>query len=332
MNRKPFISIVIPTRNSQVFLKECLQSIKHLNYPEEVLEVLIVDGLSTDDTRKIAEAAGATVVINHKKATTAARNLGFETAKGDLIAYSDDDCIFDENWLENSLKYFQVDEKIAGVTGPIHTPNQQNGFAKAVAFLFSLAVIVAKSTHKELQPSVQEVRDFPTCNAIYRKDALSAAMPLDENLYGGSDLELNYKLRQQGYKLLSTPDVQVWHYKRETPKAFFRQMYRYAVGRLQVGKKWPKLLNLTHIIVGLGLPLFITLLGVAFWLNPSSVLVLIGLAMAVLLFIFSFAFFKTKSFLISLLVPVVIAILVAGWSIGFCRELVLPMRGVRANR
>ena len=107
MNTKPFISIVIPTRNSQAVLKECLQSIKHLNYPEERLEVLIIDGLSTDDTRKIAEASGATIVINHKKATTAARNLGFDTAKGELIAYSDDDCIFDKNWLENSLKYFQ---------------------------------------------------------------------------------------------------------------------------------------------------------------------------------------------------------------------------------
>ena len=332
MNTKPFISIVIPTRNSQAVLKECLQSIKHLNYPQERLEVLIVDGLSTDDTRKIAAASGATIVINHKKATTAARNLGFEKAKGDLIAYSDDDCIFDENWLENSLKYFRVDEKIAGVTGPIHTPNQQNGFAKAVAFLFSLAVIVAKSTHKEIQPSVQEVRDFPTCNAIYRKDALNAAMPLDENLYGGSDLELNYKLRQHGYKLLSTPDVQVWHYKRETPQAFFRQMYRYAIGRLQIGKKWPKLLNLAHVIVGLGIPLLIIFLGFSFWLNPNFILPFIGSVLAALLFICSFAFFKTKSFLISLLVPVAIAISVAGWSMGFCRELVLPMRGVKANR
>lgn len=332
MNTKPFISIVIPTRNSQAVLKECLQSIKHLNYPEERLEVLIVDGLSTDDTRKIAEASGTTIVMNHKKATTAARNLGFDTAKGELIAYSDDDCIFDKNWLENSLKYFQIDERVAGVTGPIHTPNQQNGFAKAVAFLFSLAVIVAKSTHREMQPSVQEVTDFPTCNAIYRTDALNAAMPLDENLYGGSDLELNYKLRQQGYKLLSTPDVQVWHYKRETPQAFFRQMYRYAVRRLQIGKKWAKLLNLAHVTVGLGIPLLIIFLGFSFWLNPNFVLLFIGSVLAALLFICSFAFFKTKSLLISLLVPVVIAILVTGWSMGFCRELVLPMRGVRANR
>ena len=63
-------------------------------------------------------------------------------------------------------------------------------------------------------------------------------MPLDEELYGGSDLELNYRLRQAGYRLLATPDVRVQHCKRDIPKRFWIQMYRYAIARLQLGKRW----------------------------------------------------------------------------------------------
>ena len=81
-------------------------------------------------------------------------------------------------------------------------------------------------------------------------------MPLDEKLYGGSDLELNYRLRQEGYRLLVTPDVRVQHCKRDTPKRFWIQMYRYAIARLQLGKRWTKLLNPAHVVVGLSVPLF----------------------------------------------------------------------------
>jgi GT2 family glycosyltransferase len=236
----------------------------------------------------------------------------------------------EKNWLENSLKYFK-DESIAGVTGPILTPSEQNSFAKAVAFIFSLSVFVAKSTHKETQNSVQGVEDFPTCNAIYRKEALSKVMPLDENLFSGSDVELNYRLRQLGYKLLSTPDVKVWHYKRETPRGFWRQMYRYAIGRLQIGKKWPKLLNIAHIAVGLSIPLLIIILTLSLVAYPVLFFFLLGLVLVLLLLVCMFAFFKTSLLSITICLPMVIAILVTAWSIGFCREMIFPMRGPQAN-
>ena len=328
MNNKtqsPFISIVIPAWNAQRTLKDCLDSLKHLNYPKERMEILLVDGLSTDNTREIAALYDLTIADNPQKSHRTGVNRGFECARGELVAYADADCIVDENWLQNSLKYFEADPQVAGVTGPIHLPPQQSPFAKAVAFLFSLAATLGKSSHKETQQTVEIVKDFPTCNAIYRKAALNAVMPLAGNLLGGADIELNYLLRQRGFSLLSTPDVKVWHYKRETPRAFFRQMYRYAIMRLQLGKKWHTLLSATHIAVGLSVPLAIVWFGLCFWINLNLVLFFLGLIIVGLLIVYPFAFLKTKSFSATLCVPLVIVLAIIGWSIGFCRELISPI-------
>ena len=260
-----------------------------------------------------------------KSRTERVSTVGFECAKGELIAYADADCIVDENWIQNSLKYFAADPQVAGITGPIHLPPQQSAFAKAVAFLFSLAATLGKSSHKETQQTVEVVKDFPTCNAIYRKAALNAVMPLAENLLGGADVELNYLLRQRGFSLLATPDVKVWHYKRETPRGFFRQMYRYAIMRLQLGKRWGPILNLTHVAVGLSAPLSIFWLSLCFWINLNFVFLFLGLITAGLLLVCPFAFLQTKSFSATLCVPLVIVLAVAGWSIGFCRELIFPL-------
>ena len=321
----PFISIVIPARNAQRTLKGCLDSLKNLNYSKERREILLVDGLSTDGTREIAASYDLTIVDNPQKSHRTGVNRGFECAKGELVAYADADCIVDKNWIQNSIKYFEADSQVAGVTGPIHLPPQQSAFAKAVAFLFSLAAALGKSSHKETQQTVEVVKDFPTCNAIYRKAALNAIMPLAENLLGGADVELNYLLRQRGFSLLSTPDVKVWHYKRETPRGFFRQMYRYAIMRLQLGKRWGPILNLTHVAVGLSVPLSILWLSLCFWINLSFVLLFLGLIMVGLLLVCPFAFLQTKSFSATLCVPLVIALAVTGWSIGFCRELIFPV-------
>jgi len=326
---KPFISIIIPMRNAERTLKACLDSLVNLNYPKSKLEIILLDGMSTDKSRQIASEYNVKLISNPKISIASGRNLGFHIAKGDLIAFTDADCMLDRNWLANSIKYFD-DSSVAGITGPIRTPSDQNSFAKAVAFLFSLSVSVAGSTHKENQANVREVDDFPTCNAIYRREALNKVMPLDEDLFSGSDMELNIKLRRLGYKLLAVPDVVVWHYKRETPKAFLRQVYRYGIGRLQIGKKFGRI-NLVHFIVGLALPLLMSfiLMGVAF----SAMLLWIvgGLSLAGLFFINVLSLARTKSIKIACLAPLALIVLVFGWSCGFLRELLFPVKGPRVN-
>lgn len=319
---EPLVSIIIPVRNEAGLLKNCLESISNLDYPKDRIEVIIADGMSTDDTVNTAKQLGARVVLNEKKTVSPGRNVAFKLAKGEIIAFTDADCIVDKDWIINSLKYFK-DDKVACAGGPNLTPSGEGDFGKAVGFVFNQGIFSAGSIHARELKEVKEVRSIPGCNAIYKKDALEKVMPIDETLLTCDDTELNQRLIDKGYKLLYTPDVFVWHYRRPNPKRLFRQMYRYAIGRLQVGKKDRRMINSVHIIVGLALP---AVVAVFIFSSVLFMLLLAGYLLLVLIFSIR-ALQKTGSVQVALLVPVVISIILTGWSTGFMRELILPLKG-----
>ncbi|TAL27410.1 MAG: glycosyltransferase family 2 protein [Nitrospirae bacterium] len=319
---EPLVSIIIPVRNEAGLLKNCLESISNLDYPKDRIEVIIADGMSTDDTVNTAKQLGARVVLNEKKTVSPGRNIAFKLAKGEIIAFTDADCIVDKDWIINSLKYFKDDE-VACAGGPNLTPPDEGNFGKAVGFVFNQGIFSAGSIHARELKEVKEVRSIPGCNAVYRKNALDKVMPIDETLLTCDDTELNQRLLDKGFKLLYTPDVFVWHHRRPNPKKLFKQMYRYAIGRLQVGKKDRRMLNLVHIMVGLALP---AALAVLIFSSMLFMLLLAGYLLLVLIFSIR-ALQKTGSVQVSLLVPVVISIILLGWSMGFMRELIFPLRG-----
>ena len=83
MQDLPFVSIIIPVKNEELLIENCLRSLDELNYPKDKYEVIISDGLSTDNTVKIAKNYGAIIVINEKQTVAPARNIGFRYARGE---------------------------------------------------------------------------------------------------------------------------------------------------------------------------------------------------------------------------------------------------------
>ncbi|MDP2277377.1 MAG: glycosyltransferase family 2 protein, partial [Nitrospirota bacterium] len=286
----PLVSIIIPVRNEAGLLKNCLGSILNLDYPKDRIEVIIADGMSTDNTADVANQYGAKVVLNEKRMVSPGRNLAFKHASGDIIAFTDADCIVDKNWIRNSLRYFE-DTKVACVGGPNLTPPDEEDFGKAVGFVFNQKLFAAGSIHARELKEIKEVRSIPGCNAVYRKGALEKVMPIDESLLTCDDTELNQRLIDKGYKLLYTPDVFVWHYRRPNPKRLFKQMYRYAIGRLQVGKRDRRMLNPVHILVGLSLPICLIILVFL----PQLFLLMLFLYALLLVIYAGMALMKTNS-------------------------------------
>lgn len=324
----PLFSIVIPVKNEGALLSRCLDSLMKLDYPKDRFEIIVADGLSSDNTKEVARNYGVKLVDNDKQIVVSGRNRGFKEAAGDIVVFTDADCTFDAQWLRNSIKYF-ADDKIGGVGGVTFMPIESSSLEKAIDFLFRLAEFFQATAHRKELSSAQEVNDIPGCNAMYRKEALENVMPVDENLLTAEDVWMNFCLRRAGYKLLQAPDVILWHYRRNSLRKFLRQIYRFAIGRLQVGRRNLRLLNIFHIAIGLSLPLLL-LIGILFWL-PAAAVLFLKIFLAFLMLVVFLSFLKTKSLAVSMNMPLVTVLFIIAWSSGFLKELFFPLKDTKGK-
>ena len=325
MEQYPFVSIIIPVRNVEKIIGKCLNSLKGLDYPKNRYEVIIADSESTDQTPEIVRQNGVTYISTPKKSVCAGRNAGFKISKGEIVAFSDADCVADKNWIKNSIKYF-ADPTVGAVGGPNITPPNESNFARAVAFVFNQAIFSAGSIYGRVLNLKKEVVSLPGCNMIFRREALQKVFPIDETIFGGEDFATNQLLRAQGYKLFYTPDTFVLHYHRTTPRKFFKQMFRYGISRLILGKKNRQWMNTMHITVGFGIPLILILALVLILINPLWLLCLMALGTMFLIIYFFLAWVTLNSLNAALLVPYVIILLFLSWSLGFIKEIIMPIK------
>lgn len=318
----PFVSVIIPVKNAENFILQCLKSLDNLNYRKDKYEVIISDSNSIDKTRELAASFRAKVVIAQGESVCAARNSGLAIAKGELIAFSDADCVMDKDWLFNAVKYFK-DEAIGCVGGPSLIPGDETSFGKACGFIFSQWIFTGGSTYGMSFNKVRKVRHNPGCNAIYRRTVLDKVFPIDECFIEGEDVIMNKKIRDLGYSLLYTPDTKLWHYRSSTPKRFWRQNFRYAIGRVILGRAHKELINPLHIIAGFSIPLLAGI-GISLGVIKLTSLPLLLSGLGFLFFFFLLGLVKTGSLKVALSVPYAIVLLATAWSLGFMREFFFP--------
>lgn len=316
----PFVSIVIPVYNAAHTLKKGLDSLMGLDYPKDCLEIWCVDGRSTDASREIAAAYPVRVIDNPQRGVVSGRNRGFFAARGELIAFSDADCTFDASWIRNAVGYFE-DSTVAGVTGPIELPLDQNTLGRCINLLFRLAAAFASGGHENEVPAVQPAKHIPTCNAIYRAALLQKVMPIPEHFVTGEDVAMSHQLQRLGYQLLSVPDVRVQHYKRSTLMGFARQMRWYAIARRQLARTWPELGRPLHRFMPWMLLGGLTLIGAGLWINPA-----IPLLMGVLgwLLVGSLGVGYTRRLEAFLWQPLVVLTFLWSWTLGVVQESLFP--------
>ena len=325
----PLVSVVIPVKNEAGILKRCLGSLKRMDYPPERLEIIVADGMSGDDSKAVALSCGARVVTNERELVVSGRNRGFESAKGDLVAFTDADCVFDAKWIGNSLKYFD-DENVGGVGGLTLPPEDSSSFEKAIDCIFSMAEFFHSTAHRKKTEGVKEAEDIPGCNAIYRREALDKAMPVKEGLLTAEDVWMNFCIRQAGYKLVFAPDVILWHYRRNSPGKFLRQIYRFAIGRAQIGRENRRLLNIFHIMAGFAVPAMI-IAGAYFYFMGRMELFIKGMALFIFMIIPLLSFLKTRSPKVAFSASLAMSIFILGWSAGFLREVFFPMKDTKGR-
>ena len=197
------VSIIIPTKNNGDILERCLSSIEELDYPKDKYEVIIVDGHSTDRTVEIAKKYGCDIVYENVGTRGGACNVGVRNAEGDFIMFTDADCVVTKSWLNNLVKHFN-NEKIACVGGPNVTPEDDTNFAKCVG---EVLLFLSKPGSRYGLDVDEVVETFHNsgCNVAYRKKAIEDAGWFNEKLVTCEDEELDYRIKEKGYRILYTP-------------------------------------------------------------------------------------------------------------------------------
>jgi cellulose synthase/poly-beta-1,6-N-acetylglucosamine synthase-like glycosyltransferase len=234
----PSVSIIICTYNSEKYLAKVLDAILAQRYPKDLLEMIVVDDNSKDSTVKAADAyksrfSSFHIIVKGKdfrKGAAVSTNIGIKRSKGEIVCSIDSDAIISKNWIKRIVAQFK-DKKVASVAGYINTANPE---------FLSARLVGAELEDRYARINKKEVDHVSTCNTAYRKSALEKVGGFDERIYYGYDVDLSYKLKQAGYKILLLKDVGCVHYWKESFSGYLRQQFNVAYGRLQLIAKHPK--------------------------------------------------------------------------------------------
>ncbi len=239
--RWPRVSVVVCSRNGSATIDDCFEGLDRLDYPD--FEVVVVDDGSTDETGEKAEAFAAAsdlhvkVLRTENRGLSAARNLGLKASIGEIVAYLDDDARPDPDWLTYLAAAF-MSTPHAGIGGPNVTPPEDG----------SVAACVANAPGGPIHVMVTdlEAEHIPGCNMAFRRDELLGLGGFDERFRAaGDDVDVCWRLQDAGHTLGFAPAAMVWHHRRGSVRAYFRQQVGYGKAEALLESKWPERYNRT---------------------------------------------------------------------------------------
>ena len=229
----PPITVAVCSYNGARTLRQCLGAVRALEYPN--FELLVVDDGSTDGTAALAEEFGARVVRTENRGLASARNTATEAARGEIVAFLDDDAYPDPHWLSYVADAFRS-SGVAGVGGPNLAALEDGAFARCVA------ATPGNPTHVLLSDRVAE--HIPGCNMAFRRDALEAVGGFDPQFrIAGDDVDICWRLADYGWHLGFAPAAVVWHHRRARLPEYWRQQREYGRAEALLERKWPEKYN-----------------------------------------------------------------------------------------
>lgn len=212
MQKQPFISIIIPVYNGEKFLPVCLAALVSGSYPD--YELIVVDDCSTDRSVEISREKGATVLkTSRQSGPGGARNLGAQHARGEVLLFVDADVVVKPDTLERVAANFIHHPEVAAVFGSYDDEPAEKNFISQYKNLFHRFV------HQQARSEAETF--WAGCGAI-RRDVFLAVEGFDAERYPRpaiEDIELGYRMRTKGHRILLDKQLQAKHLKRWTLKS-----------------------------------------------------------------------------------------------------------------
>lgn len=225
-------SVIVPAYDSRGTIASCLEALLHQSVPPDEYEIIVVDDGSSDGTGEIVRRYDVTYLPQPYRGPAAARNLGVAQAAGDIVLFTDADCVPAADWIEKMSLPFDDDE-IVGVKGTYQTRQRE---------------LMARFVQLEYEDKYERMRktrfvDFvDTYSAGYRRDVLLANDGFDTGFPGASveDQELSFRLSKRGYKMVFQPEAIVYHRHAADLTSYVRKKFRIGYWKVRVHARHPQ--------------------------------------------------------------------------------------------
>jgi len=281
-------SIIVPTYNNQNTIRECVVALKNQTILSDLYEIIVVNDGSTDNTLNILNTiSDITIITIENSGPAVARNIGVKYAKGNIVVFTDADCIPEVDWLQQMVTFFNT-EDIVAVKGVYKSTQSE---------------LVARFVQKEYEFKYERMKkqkyiDFvDTYSAAYRKDIFLANKGFDENFRKPSveDQELSFRLARKGYHMIFQPNAKVFHFHDRTLLKYWKRKKDIGYWKAYMLRWLPeKTITDSHTspsqrsqIILLFLSIIFTVIG--FFYSP---IFYIALSSLLLFFAIDFKFFK----------------------------------------
>jgi glycosyltransferase involved in cell wall biosynthesis len=232
--RTPMVSVIICAYNAERTMRPCLESLRRLEYPN--CEVIVVDDGSRDHTAEIAaEFPEFRLIRQPNKGLAIARNVGMQAARGEIIAYTDSDCVVDPHWLHLMVRAM-LERGVDACGGPNYAPHE-DGWVEA-------CVAASPGAPCHVLIGDDRAEHLAGCNMVFRKEALVSIGGFDPQFTAaGDDVDICWRMIDAGFTLGFCPSAFVWHFRRNTVKAYYGQQRGYGKAEAMLYLKYPDRFN-----------------------------------------------------------------------------------------
>jgi glycosyltransferase involved in cell wall biosynthesis len=224
----PSLSIIVPVLNMGRTIRETLDSLVNLDYPKNYIEIIVVDGKSRDNTRKIVGEYPVILVDQEGKGLNGARNTGIKYSSGEILAYTDGDCIVPSDWAKKIAINF-MDPSIGFVGGTLKGYDSRNIYSNYM----DESLYQSKPGFRiRVETTDLKLLEFPAgANMAFRRSALARVKFFDENIsYGFDDLQPVEAMGFKGFRIVLDPEINILHQHRSTLKELLKQHFNYGRG------------------------------------------------------------------------------------------------------
>ena len=249
-----FVSVIMPCRQEEKYIAGALASILANDYPQNRLEVLVIDGMSTDGTRQIVTGFARDypfikLLDNPRRITPAALNIGITQARGDIIIRVDAHSTYPPNYLSSLVAWQKKTgaDNVGGVWRIL--PGGNTAMARAIAVGLAHPFGVGNAYYRIGASAPRWVDTVPF--GCYRREVFTRIGLFDEEHVRTEDDEFNLRLRKNGGRILLVPEIVIDYYARESLNQVWRMYYQYGYFKALVARKLGGVLSLRHLIPSL---------------------------------------------------------------------------------